>query len=89
MEGGNNLIGIKSAVIDDLMEQLIGAPDRDSLVVQCRALDRVLLWNHYVIPHWHIGYDRVAYWNKLRRPARTPALGSVLWTWWHVDPGKG
>ena len=52
-----------------------------------RALDRVLLWGHYVIPHWHIRVERVAYWNKFSRPDITPRLGLDLFAWW-VDPAK-
>ena len=53
-----NTVGIKEPVIDELIELVIAAPDRESLVDRVRAFDRVLLWNHFVIPHWHIPYDR-------------------------------
>ena len=52
--GGANLIGIKDPVIDELIDLVIMAPDRQSLVTRTRALDRVLLWGHYVIPSWHL-----------------------------------
>ena len=50
--GGGNWAGISDPVIDALVEQIITAPDRQELIVRTRALDRVLLWGHYVIPHW-------------------------------------
>ncbi|GBD42165.1 hypothetical protein HRbin39_01554 [bacterium HR39] len=53
----------------------------------CRALDRVLLWGHYVIPHWYISYERVAYWNKFGRPEVLPKHGLDLFTWW-IDEVK-
>ena len=85
--GSRNLPGIKNPVIDELVELLIEAPDRDSLVARTRALDRVLLWGHYVIPHWHVRVDRVAYWNKFEHPAITPDAGYQIDTWWS-DPNR-
>ena len=86
--GSRNQIGIRNAAVDVLIDAIIQAPDREALVGATRALDRVLLWNHYVIPQWHIRSFRVAYWNKFARPATPPknALG-FLDTWW-VEPAK-
>ena len=47
--GSRNIIGIKNNVIDLLIENLINAKDRQDLITISRALDRVLLWNYYVI----------------------------------------
>jgi len=85
--GSRNLVGIKSPVVDALIEGVIAASDRESLVNQVRALDRVLQWGHWVIPHWHIPYDRIVYWDKFGRPAVTPAQGVQFDTWW-VEPAK-
>ena len=60
--------GIKSPVIDELVEEVIKAPDREALVAHTRALDRVLQYGYYVIPNYHTGVSRVAYWDKFRRP---------------------
>lgn len=86
--GSRNQIGVKNAAVDVLIDAIIQASDREALVTATRALDRVLLWNHYVIPQWHIRSFRVAYWNKFARPLIPPknALG-FLDTWW-VDPAK-
>jgi len=84
-EGSRNVIGIKDPVIDALVEEVITAPDRDSLVARTRALDRVLQWGFYVIPHYHTNVSRVAYWDKFRRPEIAPKYGIGLNTWW-VDP---
>ena len=86
-EGGRNTVGIKDPVIDTLIDLLIAAPDRESLIARTRALDRVLLWGHYVIPHWHIRAFRVAAWDKFGRPEVTPKYGLGLGTWW-VDAAK-
>ena len=86
--GTRNLAGIKDPVIDHLIDKIITAPDRQSLVDACRALDRVLLWGYYCIPNWHIRTYRIAYWNMFDRPKIKAkyALGFSD-TWW-VDPEK-
>jgi microcin C transport system substrate-binding protein len=85
--GSQNLLGIKSPVIDELVEGVIAAKDREDLVNHVRALDRVLQWGHWVVEHWHIPFDRVAYWDKFGRPAVTPPQGVQPDTWW-IDPAK-
>ena len=85
--GSRNLAGIKDPVVDALIDKIIQAPSREDLVAATRALDRVLLWGHYVIPHWHIQVERVAYWNKFAHPEITPRFGLDLFAWW-IDPVK-
>ena len=87
MEGGSNRIGIKDPAVDALVEKLIAAPDRKSLIVATRALDRVLQWGFYVIPHYHAPYDRIAYWDMFGRPKTTPIRGNQFDAWW-VDLEK-
>jgi microcin C transport system substrate-binding protein len=86
-KGSDNLIGIRDPAVDTLIGDVVSAPDRASLVAAVHALDRVLQWNHYVVPHWHIPYDRVAYWNKFGRPKVVPMQGVQLDAWW-IDPQK-
>ncbi len=83
--GSQNVLGIKSPVIDQLIEGLINSPDRVSLVAHTRALDRVLQYGYYVIPQFHLNAFRVAYWDKFRRPAISPKYALGFDTWW-VDP---
>ncbi len=85
--GSRNLAGLKNPAVDQLVDQLIAAPDRASLVTRVRALDRALQWNYLVIPHWHIPYDRIAFWDKFGYPAVTPLQGVQLNAWW-IDPAK-
>ena len=85
--GSRNLAGIQDPVVDKLIDLVIAAPDRPSLVARTRALDRVLLWGHYVIPHWHIRAFRVAYWDRFGRPAVAPKYALGFDTWW-VDPAR-
>ena len=86
-KGARNLAGIKDPVVDRLIDLVITAPDRAGLVARTRALDRVLLWGHYVIPHWHIRAYRVVHWDKFSRPAVSPKYALGFDTWW-VDPQK-
>jgi len=85
--GSRNLAGVKNPAIDALVEKIVGAHDRKSLVIACRALDRVLLWSHIVIPQWHIAADRVAWWDRFGRPAKKPEFGVGFMSWW-IDPAK-
>jgi len=81
--GSRNYIGLKDPAIDVLVEKLIAADSRDELITRTRALDRVLLAGHYVIPNWHIKTWRVAYWNHLAHPEITPRYDVALMTWWN------
>ncbi|HYL48185.1 MAG TPA: ABC transporter substrate-binding protein, partial [Stellaceae bacterium] len=83
--GGSNLLGIKSKAVDDLVDLVINAPDRQSLVTRVHALDRVLLEGHYVITNWYLGNFRVAYWDKLGRPKENPPYALALNTWWYDE----
>ena len=80
-------MGISNPAIDKLVDLIIASPDRQSLITRTKAMDRVLLWNHYVIPQWHLQNFRVAYWDKFGRPAKTPKYGLALDSWW-VDAAK-
>ena len=83
--GSRNLLGIKSPVIDELIEALIKADSRASLIAHTHALDRVLQYGYYVVPQFHLGAFRVAYWDKFRRPEVAPKYGLGIDSWW-VDP---
>ncbi|MFZ8373966.1 hypothetical protein ACO1L4_13770, partial [Staphylococcus aureus] len=75
-EGSHNLVGIKNPAIDKLIERLIVAKDRAELVAVTRAMDRLLLWNYYVVPLWDFPFERIAYWSKFGRPTTLPSRGS-------------
>ena len=86
-EGSRNFMGIRNPGIDKLIRHVIEAVDREALVTSTRALDRALLWGHYVVPHWHINYFRLSYWNKFSRPRITPKYSLGFFTWW-IDKQK-
>ena len=86
--GSRNYIGIKDPAIDKLIDHIIFASSYGELVAASRALDRVLLWNHFVIPNWHINSYRIAYWNRFSRPAIKPKYGLGFSDTWWIDEAK-
>ena len=80
--GSRNFIGLQNPAIDSLVEGLINAPNRASLINYARALDRVLLWGHYVIPNYYIDTWRIAHWQHLAQPQQAPLYDYGLMTWW-------
>lgn len=87
MPGSRNLAGIQDPVVDALINEVIQAGSREELVAATRAMDRVLLWGHYVVPHWHSRVDRLVYWNKFDHPDVTPERGFSFDNWW-IDEEK-
>ena len=81
--GSFNIPGIKDPVVDALVAEVAAATDRDSLIAAVRALDRVLLWGHYMVPQWYKGAHHLVYWNKFDRPALKPRYArGIIDTWW-------
>jgi microcin C transport system substrate-binding protein len=83
--GSRNIAGIKNPAIDKLIERVIYARDRDDLVAATKALDRVLLWNHYVVPQWTYTKVRTARWDRFGRPSELPRYGQsgFPFIWWY------
>jgi microcin C transport system substrate-binding protein len=86
--GSRNYAGIKNPAIDTLIDRVIFAKNRAELEAATKALDRVLLWNHYVVPQWTYGKIRSARWNRFGRPDPLPKYGfsgfPTIW-WWDKD----
>jgi microcin C transport system substrate-binding protein len=86
--GSRNLIGIKNPAVDALIDKVIFAKDRAELVAATKALDRVLLWNFYVVPQWTYPYVRTARWDRFSRPETMPKYGRsafpTVW-WWDKE----
>jgi microcin C transport system substrate-binding protein len=87
-DGSRNTIGVKNPVIDSLIEKLVAAKDRAELVATTKALDRVLLWNYYIVPQWYNANEWIVYWDKFGRPAKLPSLTSAFTQVWWFDPAK-
>ncbi len=86
--GSRNLIGIKNPAVDALIDRVIFAKSRAELVAATKALDRVLLWNHYVVPQWTYGKVRSARWDRFGHPDPLPKYGAsafpTVW-WWDAE----
>jgi microcin C transport system substrate-binding protein len=83
--GSQNLVGIRNKAIDSLIEDVVFAKERSELVAATHALDRVLLWNHYVVPQWTYQKERTARWDRFGKPDLLPIYGQsafpTIW-WW-------
>jgi microcin C transport system substrate-binding protein len=88
MLGSRNYVGIKNPAVDTLVDRVIFAKSRAELEAASKALDRVLLWNHYVVPQWAYGKLRSARWDRFGRPATLPkylpGAFPTIW-WWDAD----
>ena len=80
-------MGLKDPAVDALVDGLVQADTRESLVTHTRALDRALRAQHLLVPNWYTKVYRVAYWDKFAHPQTSPKYGIGLFTWW-VDPDK-
>jgi len=87
-EGSQNLIGVKDPAIDKLVDHVIFAKDRQELVAATNALDRVLLWNDFVVPQWFSPKVRIAYWDRYGQPQTLPALTPGFPQVWWFDREK-
>ncbi len=87
-DGSRNTAGIKNPAVDKLIDKVVFAKDREELVAATKALDRVLLWNSYVVPHWHYPYERIVTWDIFGRPETLPSRTAGLMQVWWIDPEK-
>src|SRR5262249_53285036 len=75
--------------VDAMIEQIIFAKNRADLEAAARALDRILLWNHYVVPQWTYGKVRTARWDRFGHPDPMPKYGRAAFpTVWRGDAAK-
>jgi microcin C transport system substrate-binding protein len=87
--GSKNTIGIKNPAVDALIDKVIFAKDRANLVAATKALDRVLLWNFYVVPQFTYGFSRYARWDRFSHAEPLPKYGrSGLPSLWWFDADK-
>ena len=85
--GTLNSSGIKDPVVDALIGEVLSAANRPEMVAAARALDRVLLWGHYMVPQWFKGEHNLVYWDTFSRPAIKPVYDPGFDTWW-LDEAK-
>jgi microcin C transport system substrate-binding protein len=86
--GSQNLCGIQNPAVDQLIDKIIYAKNRDELTASCKALDRVLLWNFYCVPHYLSGTMNFARWDRFSHPeplAKYAISGFPNLWWWDAD----
>ena len=84
IQGSRNYMGVKDPAVDKLIDHVILAKDRGELIAATKALDRVLLWNHFLVPNWFLSASRLAYWDKFRHPEKGPSQDpGFLSVWWY------
>jgi microcin C transport system substrate-binding protein len=94
IEGSGNYMGVKSAAVDALVADVVSARTKAELLPACRALDRVIMHSHYLIPQWTLMSHRIAY-NQQRLAFKAPmppyANGEdwVMFTWWAKGAAEG
>ena len=81
-EGSWNFSGIQNPAIDALIEKIVNANTQEEHLTAVHALDRVLLHEHLVVPHWHTPEHRYLYWDKFGIPDNTPIKGTSVLNWW-------
>jgi len=86
-QGSFNVIGICDPAVDAMIEKVIAAQDRDTLRTAARALDRLLLWNWYMVPNWYTNDFHIAYWDRFGDPGIPIREGFNFDSWW-IDPQK-
>ena len=84
--GSRNRSGISDPIIDALVDRAIVAPDRESLTILCRCIDRILRTGHYWVPMWNKTGHTVAFWDLFEWPQRPAKYGlNVVGTWWYDE----
>lgn len=86
--GSFNFSGVRDPVVDDLVEHIVSAKSRTELRAATRALDRVLMWGWYVVPHWYSGTIKLAHWDRFGRPPAKPVYELGLDETWWVDAAR-
>ena len=86
--GSDNVIGIKNPAVDAMIEHVVLAKNYDDLAAAAKALDRILLWNNYLVPQWSYSKLRTARWDRFGHPDPLPKYGisafPTLW-WWDAE----
>src|SRR5262249_16630837 len=88
--GSANYGAIRNPAVDKIIQHILYTKDRDELVAATKALDRALLWNHYLVPGWTLRAERVAHRDRYSHPDPLPEYGiafPAIW-WWDADKAK-
>lgn len=81
-KGSKNFAGVQDSVVDELIAKLLNATSQEERIAIGKALDRVLLWGFYVLPHFNLPAFRIAYWHTIAMPSQIPPYGIDPYLWW-------
>ncbi len=84
-DGSRNVTGVSDPLVDHLVESAEAAETLDQVIAACRALDRVLLWDHYLIPLYAIDQRRTLHWDKFGRPPEPLYRPAYPDGWWYDE----
>ncbi|MFN3230981.1 MAG: extracellular solute-binding protein [Alphaproteobacteria bacterium] len=88
--GSRNIGGVKNPAVDSLIQTIVGAKTRESLVTAVHALDRVLMHSHNVVPQWYKGSYTVGWWDRFGRPEAPPPFArGIMDLWWYDSQKSG
>jgi len=87
-EETRNYAGIADPGVDALIDKIIFADDRATLEAATRALDRVLMANHFVMPSYALRKSRIARWDRFSHPDNLPEFSIGFPTIWWWDEAK-
>ncbi len=82
IKGSQNYLGLKNAQIDDLVEKISKAQNKQELQFLCQKFDKIMLENYYTILQWHNDSYRILYKNDLKMPQKLPKYGLGVDFWW-------
>lgn len=96
-KGNNNFRGVKSPAVDHVIEAMAAATTLDKLRDASRALDRIVMWNHWQVPDLYAADEKASYWDRFGLPQTRPKYFTIespnsemlAWpisTWW-LKPG--
>ena len=86
LPGSGNIMGVENTAIDYIVSVIQRTDDRELLTTYVHALDRILMWNYYVIPHWYISSNPIAYWQCISPPTTHPDYAIDLASWYQAYP---
>jgi microcin C transport system substrate-binding protein len=87
-ENSANYGGIADPGVDALIDKIVFAKDRDELLAATAALDRVLLFNYFVIPSYTLRNERIARWDRFSHPDPLPEFSIGFPQVWWYDEAK-
>ncbi|WP_029040473.1 extracellular solute-binding protein [Cucumibacter marinus] len=88
VDGTFNLAKLTDPGVDALIDKVIFADDRETLVAATRALDRVLLAHHIVVPSYAASDERIARWDRFSHPDTLPEFSIGFPSVWWYDEEK-